>query len=315
MLGLVTEYPTNSDYAPPRVDPHRSPRPTRSPSPRRSKRAADQQIRLLGWNTGSQVPVLFFGDRVPLNYEVPEAKSTTRGAAHVVTDADSAQPETAVSKPRPRLLELLRNSDNPLDVYELAAATGLHISTVRFHLAVLARDNRITLRTTPRATPGRPRTVYDVAEDDAPPDRYRSLAGALAAGMAGTSRTRRRRAEEAGRQWSTTLLAETSRTVPPDAAARQITHLLAGLQFDPELTQEVPAAREREIRLRACPYRDVALEHPDVVCSVHLGLLKGILDQLGAPFASARIVPFVEPQLCLAYLTAAEPAPGTPGSA
>ena len=225
-----------------------------------------------------------------------------------MTEAEPGPAENAASKPRPRLLELLRRSESPLDVYELAAATGLHISTVRFHLEVLAKSKRITVRTTSRATPGRPRTVYEVGQEETAPDGYRALAAALAAGIGGTSRTRSRRAEQTGRQWATTLVDRAAVAVAPDAAARQITGLLDDMHFDPELTEQAADTRDREIRLRACPYRDVAREHPDVVCSVHLGVLNGVLAQLGMPFASARVVPFVKPHLCLAYLTTSDPA-------
>ncbi len=231
-----------------------------------------------------------------------------------MTEAEPEPTGTAASKPRPRLLELLRRSESPLDVYELAAATGLHISTVRFHLDVLAKSQQITVRTTPRATPGRPRTVYDVGQEVTTPDGYRALAAALAAGVGGTSRTRRRRAEEIGRRWATTLVDRAPIPVAPDAAERQITGLLDDMHFDPELTEQTASTGDREIRLRACPYRDVAREHPDVVCSVHLGVLNGVLTQLGMPFASARLVPFVKPHLCLAHLTAADPAAGTAGT-
>ena len=62
--------------------------------------------------------------------------------------------DPATSKPRRRLLKLLRRSDTPLDVYQLADATGLHITTVRFHLDVLARAGQVTVQKTPRTTPG-----------------------------------------------------------------------------------------------------------------------------------------------------------------
>ena len=75
------------------------------------------------------------------------------------------------------------------------------------------------------------------------------------------------------------------------------------MNFDPELADPAPDTGEREIRLRACPYRDVAREHPDVVCAIHLGLLQGALTQLGNPPTTVRLVPFVKPHLCLAYLT------------
>ena len=75
------------------------------------------------------------------------------------------------------------------------------------------------------------------------------------------------------------------------------------MNFDPELADPAPGTGEREIRLRACPYRDVAREHPEVVCAIHLGLLQGVLTQLGNRSTTVRLVPFVKPHLCLAYLT------------
>jgi predicted ArsR family transcriptional regulator len=75
------------------------------------------------------------------------------------------------------------------------------------------------------------------------------------------------------------------------------------MNFDPVLVDPAPGTGEREIRLRACPYRDVAREHSEVVCAVHLGLLQGALTQLGTPPTTVRLEPFVKPHPCLAYLT------------
>ena len=96
-----------------------------------------------------------------------------------------------------------------MDVYQLADTTGLHITTVRFHLDVLARAGQVTVQKTPRTTPGRPRTVYTARTEEAPPDGYRPLAALLAANLGPTPRTRRRRAEKAGRDWATSLIPAT----------------------------------------------------------------------------------------------------------
>jgi len=50
-------------------------------------------------------------------------------------------------------------------------------------------------------------------------------------------------------------------------------------------------------------FRAAARTNPEVVCSVHLGLLRGTLSRLGAPPTAAGLVPFVQPELCLAQLT------------
>ena len=127
---------------------------------------------------------------------------------------DDAPTDPTTSKPRRRLLKLLRRSDTPLDVYQLAEATGLHITTVRFHLDVLARAGQVTVQKTPRTTPGRPRTVYAAHTEEAPPDGYRPLAALLAANLGPTPRTRRRRAEKAGRDWATSLIPATNAVAP-----------------------------------------------------------------------------------------------------
>ena len=223
---------------------------------------------------------------------------------------DEEPNDPAESKPRRHLLKLLRRSDTPLDVYELAAATGLHITTVRFHLDVLARADRITVQRAPRTTPGRPRTVYTARTEEASRDGYRPLAALLAANFGLTSSIRRRHAEKAGRDWAASLIPPTS-AIDADEAARRIADLLAGMNFDPELADPTPGTGEREIRLRACPYRDVAADHPEVVCSIHLGLLQGALTQLGNQPTTVRLQPFVGPHLCLAYLTTGQPSSDT----
>jgi predicted ArsR family transcriptional regulator len=231
------------------------------------------------------------------------------------TPIDDTPSDPTTSKPRRRLLKLLRRSDTPLDVYQLAEATGLHITTVRFHLDVLARAELIIVQKTPRTTPGRPRTVYAARTEETPPDGYRPLAAVLAANFGPTPRTRRRRAEKVGQDWATSLIPATDAVATPDEAAQRIVDLFAEMNFDPELADPAPGTGEREIRLRACPYRDVARDQPDVVCAIHLGLLQGAIAQLGDPATRVRLEPFVKPHLCLAYLTPHPPAgvPSTPG--
>jgi predicted ArsR family transcriptional regulator len=55
--------------------------------------------------------------------------------------------------------------------------------------------------------------------------------------------------------------------------------------------------------LRRCPFYDLAEQHPEVVCSVHKGLVEGALDELGSDL-DVELTPFVEPNVCLVALTA-----------
>jgi predicted ArsR family transcriptional regulator len=209
--------------------------------------------------------------------------------------------ETALASPqRRRLLDLLRVAAAPRDAHELAAATGLHVSTVRFHLDLLLRAGLVAGRSQPRATAGRPRIAY-TAVSQREPGGYPALTRLLAANLADTPEERAARAERAGMSWATELTAEADQPSGVDAeqAARTVTGMFAELGFDPELAGD---ETDRQIRLRACPFRDAARANPEVVCSVHLGLLRGALDRLGAPPTTTRLLPFVEPELCLARL-------------
>jgi predicted ArsR family transcriptional regulator len=69
----------------------------------------------------------------------------------------------------------------------------------------------------------------------------------------------------------------------------------------------VASGPDRQILLNHCPFRETAQDHPDIVCSIHLGLMQGLLAELDAPVGVKRLDPFVTPRLCVAHLTAARP--------
>jgi len=222
---------------------------------------------------------------------------------------------------RLRLLDALRASEQPLDVRELAAACGLHVTTVRFHLDVLTDAGLAISRTGRSGTRGRPRRLYLPASHTADGSSgYELLSSILATHWAGDGDQRMRRAERAGWDW-----AGQRKSGPAVAAASladaavHVNAVFAELGFDPDLTRD---GDRQEIRLHACPFRAVAATHPDVVCSVHLGLLRRTLDDLDAPPAAVSLQPFVEPHLCLAQISPAAapvqglqdpPAPGVGG--
>jgi predicted ArsR family transcriptional regulator len=204
------------------------------------------------------------------------------------------------SPQRRRLLGLLQEADAPADAHELAARTGLHLTTVRYHLDVLRRAGLVDSRSRRRAGAGRPRTVYSPVRT---PESggYPTLTRMLAAQLADTPEQRVAQARKAGLAWAAELMAgpDGSPTGVEDPA-RVVTGIFADLGFDPELVGDRSAG---EIRLHACPFRTAARADPDVVCSVHLGLLRGTLDGLGTPETEVRLLPFVEPDLCLALLS------------
>lgn len=202
---------------------------------------------------------------------------------------------------RVRILEELRRAGRPLVTVELAERVGLHHNTVRAHLEVLQEAGLVTAEPEKRVAPGRPRIVYrPVPEADDERTGYRLLAGILTSYLA-ASPNPGLAAEEAGRAWGRYLVERPQpfqRVDSGDAIAR-VSRLLEELGFAPE-----PVVEEGEDRilLHRCPFRDLAVRHPEVTCAVHLGLIEGALAELGVRLAATRIDPFVEPSLCVAHL-------------
>lgn len=207
-----------------------------------------------------------------------------------------------LGRSRADVLDMLRAADGSLGVREVAQRTGLHPNTARFHLEALVEAGLATRETQDRETPGRPRIGYR-ATDDAPAGRrrYRLLAEMLTSLISATMPEPAKAAEEAGREWGAYLAEQP----PPYArltgekAIAELTAIMDELGFAPQA--EASDGRYR-LCLRQCPFREVAQHHQDVICSLHLGLMRGALARMRAPVTAERLDPFVEPSLCVARL-------------
>jgi predicted ArsR family transcriptional regulator len=132
---------------------------------------------------------------------------------------------------------------------------------------------------------------------------YELLSGILAEHRAGDRAERVRRAEQAGWAWPGQRAAgPAAGAATPAEATVHVNAVFAELGFDPDLARDGDSL---EIRLHACPFRAVAATHPEMVCSVHLGLLRRTLADVDAPPAAVSLQPFVQPHLCLAQITPA----------
>jgi predicted ArsR family transcriptional regulator len=215
------------------------------------------------------------------------------------------------SQVRTRLLEHLRQEPD-LDAGTLADRLELHVNTVRTHLAVLEEAGLVHTTTERRDRPGRPKVLYRAAEVTSEPvpvadDRgYRFLAGILASYLDATSEDTGAAAERAGAAWGRFVVDR-----PPPftelAAEDGIDRLVGMLRefgFDPAL-EEHDTAGTRRVLLRRCPFLDVAREHQEVVCSVHLGLMRGALDELGVEVEAEDLLPWATPEGCISHLRVA----------
>lgn len=203
---------------------------------------------------------------------------------------------------RARILAELTDAGR-LDARELAERVGLHVNTVRVHLNVLAEAGLVgseTLRTRAR---GRPRIAYHptVEVGDEGSRRYRLLAEILTALIArfgpGAAEL-----EEIGEAWGRYFAeAPPSARLSDEEAVRKVVDLLAEVGFEPRLARD---RRGKKILMRPCPFLELARSHQDVICPIHLGLMRGALTELGATTRATALEPFVRPDQCVARLAA-----------
>nr|WP_246336863.1 helix-turn-helix domain-containing protein [Flexivirga oryzae] len=204
---------------------------------------------------------------------------------------------------RAQVLAALQGSPEPASVTEIADEVGLHPNTARFHLDGLVEQGLARRETEQRDVPGRPRALYRATADSARAGRrsYRLLAEILTSYLASHTLAPSDAALHAGEAWGRFLTDRPApfRTVDDSAATRQLVDVLDEIGFAPEPVEQ---DSRRQILLHQCPFREVAEEHRDVVCAVHLGLMRGVLAELDAPVDAARLDPFVEANLCVTTL-------------
>lgn len=235
-----------------------------------------------------------------------------------MTEGDARVHRALSTGSRLRLYQALRRAGRPLAAQELAEEVELHLSTVRAHLDVLVDAGLVESRHEPRSTPGRPRVLYTACPngpaallapaggdgagaggDGAGAGGYRLLAEVLVGHLAGTADDPSGQARAAGQVWGRYLMDRPPPFVEPsrDDARAKVVELFATLGFEPEFDGDGD-----RILLRRCPFLDMAQRHPDVVCSLHLGLVQGALETLGAPLDVQELDPLVEPSLCVLHL-------------
>lgn len=238
-----------------------------------------------------------FEDIFPLkSYSMAIRKGT--GSARAGTHAVLA------SRRRVQLLDALRAGAESMAASELADLCNLHVTTVRFHLNALIEVGLIAKETEHNVARGRPRQLYraqnPLGSGVGITSGYEKLAHVLAAHFARHSGDPENLAEAAGRQWALDDLGETSGAGrSAEETALVLTTLFAEMGFDPELE---PSNVETRIRLHACPFESVARQNPGVVCSLHLGLIRGVLTRLGARQIESTLTPWDTAHTCLAQL-------------
>lgn len=214
------------------------------------------------------------------------------------------------SWPRRRLLAILRGASEPLDAQELARITGQHVTTVRFHLDILTRESLVRQFQQPPRGRGRPRIGYRAVQRSV---GYQDLAQMLADQLGPDPASREAAGVAAGRAWGAKM------DVPdqPVTTLREVRELAVSLMSELGFAPERDSSRDTEdqvvIPLTACPLRDLARTHSEVVCGVHRGMLEALLNRNGAGDAiQVALTPFVADEVCELRLRRRDDPPGAP---
>lgn len=236
--------------------------------------------------------------------------------------------ETLDSPVRRHIVDLLANLPAGSDpvaeppgrtAAEIAEEIGLHVTTARFHLDLLVRHELLEA-VFRRGGVGRPRKIYRLRRRAVPDGGNRSeealqaLTGLLAETWRADGDDEPLTAEQAGERWAlehAPALGDPDRRTASSPGAwlgkvGRTVDLLHRWGYTPEV-RTTDGGRTAELTLVDCPFLDLATTHPDVVCGIHRGLLRGALRAVGEEETEVGLHPFVGPTTCRARITTRAP--------
>jgi len=195
------------------------------------------------------------------------------------------------SPTRERVLRLVEAQPGPVTTAAVATAAGLHENTARGHLEQLHADGYVTRERAPAVGRGRPAWIWEATTGSEPRSAYAGLAAALAHTLATTSSDPIGAARTAGLEWGSEIAAGQEGT---GTARESVVVAMRDQGFEPtDLSDRVV--------LRQCPLIEAATAYPQIVCSVHQGLVDGILHARGETGRST-LRPFTAPGECSLHL-------------
>jgi predicted ArsR family transcriptional regulator len=200
---------------------------------------------------------------------------------------------------RYRLYRFIGLAGRPVSVREVSRRLNLHPNTVRPHLRRLEEVGLVGSEIR-KGTVGRPQTLYSIREPQAEGAAdYRLLAEILIGLVRGRRATGQ--AHALAREWGAYLVGQNrpkpgSTKGPSGRNLALMQEAMARAGFDPRFRRS--AGTEVEVTLRDCPFKDLADEHRELVCTLHRGLVEGILGGLVPPLPIREFTPFADKDSC-----------------
>lgn len=201
-----------------------------------------------------------------------------------------AVPQDELAQPtRARIFAMLSDLGRAVGTDELAEALQLHPNGVRVHLDIL-ENGGLVVRERVRQARGRPRDEWTVSPTALPggrsPSGYAELGRWLVRALS-NAKVGVRAIEATGREIGHEL-APTSGG-EGQSPEQRLHGALAALGFQP--TRSVDAPDRMTYRLGNCPYRDAVRERQPLVCALHRGMTRGMLDELDPKTKLVGFVP------------------------
>jgi predicted ArsR family transcriptional regulator len=170
-------------------------------------------------------------------------------------------------------------------ILELQEATDLHPNTIREHLARLISDGFIVAEKEHRTTRGRPRVLYSAADGDAT-----------------RSAIQRRKVRDAAQRGD--LMRRVLTVDVPDVLETRALHQLDALveELEDEGFDPIIDDSALTVDLTPCAHATAQADHREVLCSVHLSLLQGVLTEAGGPLAVDGMRSSCDPSVCIIQL-------------
>jgi predicted ArsR family transcriptional regulator len=221
---------------------------------------------------------------------------------------------------RNRLYQLVRDAGHPVTRDEAAEAAGISRSLAAFHLDKLVDRGLLTFeyarpegRTGPGA--GRPSKVYEPSEIEVQvsiPERQYDVIGKLLVdsilaepGQAAQSEVAANVAAGEGRRIGEEVRRELRMRPPGTERA-----LAATADILRERGYEPYPAEDGSLRLRSCPFHQVARHAPELVCRMNREFIQGIVRGIGNQTVEAALEP--TPGQCCVVLRAGPREASTP---
>jgi predicted ArsR family transcriptional regulator len=159
------------------------------------------------------------------------------------------------------------STDGSAPLIEIADRAGVHVNTVRSHMAELELAGVVERESAAPDGPGRPQVRYRLCPGwRLPSDDMRGLSELLAA-LVTRLEPASKEIEQFGSEWGRFLSGR-----PGGDALAGLPRALERLGFDADVDID-----GRTIRLRSCPCVLVSPEHPELICALAKAAIEGIL--------------------------------------